>query len=377
MLAREEMRMANNAKLPNIEAIKAMGLDPKTMLPVKFTEPGDRVIRGDILKQLRIKDEQEYVNRLVVHTPGLNMSSMEFFRLMYYHPNLALMVLEGQPYLMPYSYDGGLDFYNRPRAIHPVPLTQGSNTDDSSKSEADKAREKALREIMAGYKKTVIYDVVPEEDLTDDIFDNACVLVRDYTQQNSNVNIPRAKVNDAVLRLESDVFQYMRTSLLTGSGARGIKVNDPDAASSVVALSNAIDNAALNGSPYVPLLSRMDIQELTNAGVLHVQDYMLAIQGLDNYRKQCLGVDNAAMFDKKAYVNEAQTNTSMTNSLPLIDSLNQIQSAFDIWNSIYGTDWYVEINPALMNVQNSGMIDESEGGSGNGNASGNERKDVQ
>lgn len=369
--------MANNAKLPNIEAILAMGLDPKTMLPTKLVDTGDRVIRKDILTQLRIKDEQEYVNRLVVHTPGLNMSSMEFFRMLYYHPNLALMVLEGQPYLMPYSYDGGLDFYNRPRAIHPVPLTQGSNTDDSKKSEADKAREKALKEIMAGYKKQVVYEIVPEDELTDEIFDNACVLVRDYTQQNSNVNIPRSKVNDAVLRLESDVFQYMRTSLLTGSGAKGIKVNDPDAATSVVGLSNAIDNAALNGMPYVPLLSRMDIQELTNAGILHVQDYMLAIQGLDNYRKQCLGVDNAAMFDKKAYVNEAQTNTGMVNSLPLIDSLNQIQSAFDIWNSIYGTDWYVEINPALINQSDSSMIDSSEGGNGNGNGSGDEREDVQ
>ncbi len=358
--------------IPNIEAIIAMGLDPKTGLPTKLMSAKSTSIRGPILTQLRVKDEQEYVNRFIVHTPGLNMSSQEFFRMLYYHPDLSLMMLEGKPYLMPYTMIGGIDFYNRPNNIVPVPLTQGS--DDSPKSEKN-----ALREVLAGYKKKVIYDVVLPEDINDDIIENAAVLIKDYTPQQSNMIIPRFKIDEALLGLEADLFQYMRTSLLTGSGAKGIKVNDPDAAASVSALSNALDAAVLDGKPFIPLLSRQEIQELGGAGVLHAQDYMLAIQGIDNYRKQCLGIENSPMFDKKAYVNEAQTMSGITTSSTLADSLQQLQNSFDIWNSIYGFDWYVEINPLMMMTNSSNEVNDdgnNDGGNSNVDSERDEREDL-
>lgn len=358
--------------IPNVEALIAMGLDPKTGLPSKLANAKGTSVRGPILTQLRIKDEQEYVNRFIVHTPGLNMSSQEFFRMLYYHPNLAIMMLEGKPYLMPYTMIGGIDFYNRPNNIVPVPLTQGS--DDSPKDEKS-----ALREVLAGYKKKVIYEVMLPEEVDDDVIENAAVLIKDYTPQQSSMIIPRSKVDEALLGLEADLFQYMRTSLLTGSGAKGIKVNDPDAAASVSALSNALDAAVLNGAPFIPLLSRQDIQELGGGGVLHTQDYMLAIQGIDNYRKQCLGIENSPMFDKKAYVNEAQTMSGITTSSTLADSLQQLQNSFDIWNSIYGFDWYVETNPLMMmgNENINEMNDNEQGGNQNVDDKGNEREDIQ
>lgn len=356
--------------LPNIEAIVAMGLDPKTMLPTKLMSNKNSVVRGPILTQLRIKDEQEYVNRFIVHAPGLNMSSQEFFRMMYYHPNMALMMLEGKPYLMPYANVGGIDFYNRPNYINPVPLTQGS--DDSSKDEKN-----ALRDVLASFKKKVVYDVMLPEDIDDDTLENSAVLIRDYTPQQSNIIIPRAKIDEALLGLEADLFQYMRTSLLMGSGVKGIRVNDTDGAQAVVSMSNSIDNAVMNGLPFLPLLSRQEVQELAQSGVLHTQDYMLAIQGIDNYRKQCLGIENSPMFDKKAYVNEAQTMSGITTSSTLADSLQQLQNAFDIWNSIYGFDWFVEINPMMMAQQQPGMEEDNNGGDQDVNDQGNEREDVQ
>ena len=309
--------MANNAKMIDIDTIIAMGIDPSTGLPTKISKKGTS-LRQDVNKMIRVKDEQEFVNRLIVDTPGLNMTSQDFFRLMYYHSNLALFMINDKPYLMPYALEGGLDFYTRPNYIVPVPFSQTSENKD------DKA---AMKKILAQYKSKVAYDVMLPDEI--DPKEHYAVILNDYTPQRSGC-IPRAQLDDAICGFEADLFQYMRTSTLMGSGIKAMRVADPDAANGVLSAANAINDAALAGQPFIPMLSRAEFQELTGAGALHMQDYMLAIQGIDNFRKQCLGVDNAAMFDKKAYVNEAQTNTGAVNSLPLIDSLMQIQNKFDI-----------------------------------------------
>lgn len=355
------------AKMTDKDTIIAMGFDPKTGLPRKMVQSNDRNLRKQVLRQLRIKDEQEFVNSIIPHTPGLNMSPQEFMRMVYYYPNLALFVLNDRPYLMPYALDGGLDFYNRANTIHPVPLTQGSN-------EMSSEQRKALAEVLSSHKKKVLYEETMLEE-GDDPKDYA-VLVRDYTPQRSLSNISRADIDDSILNYEADMFQYMRTSAMMGSGVRGVRVGDPDGAEGVISAADAIDDAALNGQCFIPMLSRAEFQDLSQTGAYNTQDYMLAIQGLDNFRKQCLGVDNAAMFDKKSYVNETQSQSGITHSGTLQDRARQLDNAFSIFNSIWGTEWYVEIDGEVSQEAYEGDTD-TEGGDSDVDDSGNEQQDVQ
>lgn len=352
------------AKITDMDTIIAMGFDPKTGLPRKFVQNGKN-LRTQMLRQLRIKDEQEFVNSIIPHTPGLNMSDQEFMRMVYYYPNLAIFVLNDRPYLMPYALDGGLDFYNRANTIHPVPLTQGD-------AEMNPEQKKALREVLASHKKKVLYEPTILEDGEDP--SDYAILIRDYTPQRSLNNISRAEIDDAILNYEADMFQYMRTSGMMGSGVRGVRVSDPDGSEAVISASNAIDAAALNAQCFIPMLSRMEFQDLSQSGTYRTQDYMLAIQGLDNFRKQCLGIDDAAMFDKKAYVNETQSQTGITHTETLKDRYKQLQNAFNIFNSIWGTEWYVEYDQDL--TEEVGDVGE-EGGKTDVDATSDEQQDVQ
>lgn len=57
--------MANNARLPEIATLWQAGIDPKTGLPLKFSNGCKAVLKEDIKKFLRLVDEQDAVNRYV------------------------------------------------------------------------------------------------------------------------------------------------------------------------------------------------------------------------------------------------------------------------------------------------------------------------
>lgn len=64
------------AKLPDLETIYKMGIDPKTGLPLKMSNP-KYTVKGDIKKTLRIADEQDAVNRYVWYNLPCNLTSQE------------------------------------------------------------------------------------------------------------------------------------------------------------------------------------------------------------------------------------------------------------------------------------------------------------
>ena len=68
--------------LPNLEPILAAGINPKTGLPVKFSQSVN--LKEDIKKQLRLVDEQDAVNRYVWKNLPMNLTSQEVERMLYY-----------------------------------------------------------------------------------------------------------------------------------------------------------------------------------------------------------------------------------------------------------------------------------------------------
>lgn len=79
--------------LPNVEAILAAGLDPKSGLPIKMSSALYTHKKEDIKRLLRIKDEQDAVNRYTWYNLPEGLSSQELERMLYYKGQLCFLSL--------------------------------------------------------------------------------------------------------------------------------------------------------------------------------------------------------------------------------------------------------------------------------------------
>lgn len=336
--------------LPNLEPFWAAGINPKTGLPVKLGN-AKVTLKEDIKKQLRLVDEQDAVNRYIWYNLPMNLTSQELERMLYYKGQLCFYYdkdLE-EFYFMPYALDGTIDFYGRFNTIHPVPMTSGTD-DKGSKAQAQYLAEKKLK---------CVYGMQLEEGEVDQ--ENSCVLIHDYTKQLSQTIIPRCAVNDPLLDVMSECIPYMRTCLLAGSGIKGIRVNDADQAASVHDAARGMKDAALTQEPWIAIEGSVEMQELTDGSTLKAEEYMLAMQSLDNFRLGTMGLDNGGLFEKKAH--ELQTEADINGGpigLVLQDGLSIRQNFCNIVNSIWGLGIWCEPAQNIMGMDNDGdgAIDE-------------------
>ena len=333
---------ANNAKLPNLDTYYQAGINPKTGLPLKFEEGQVSWRKEAIKKNLRILDEQDAVNRYTWYNLPCDISSQELERLLYYKGQLAFFYCEPLEkfFFMPYALDGGIDFYGRFNRIHPVPRAEG--TSDDEKREFAKQRN-----YLSTLKLDVVYDVPLEEV---DPF-TSCVLLHDYTKQMSQTIVSRQVLQDPLLDIMADCIPFMRTNLLNSTGVSGVRVNNQDEQSNVIAASAAIDKAGLEGRKYVPIVGMADFQDLTPGQVAKSEEFMLAMQSLDNFRLSLYGLDSGGLFEKKAHMlqSEADMNAS-TTGLVLQDGLAIRQRFCDIVNALFGVGISCEISETASGV---------------------------
>lgn len=245
-------------------------------------------------------------------------------------------------FVMPFALDGTIDFYGRFNTIHPVPMAEG-NTDE------EKAQYKNQAAILSQLKLKVLYDV-PEEPLDDP--SQYCVIIRDYCQQLSQTIIPRQIVQDGLLDVMADCIPFMRTTLLNSTGVQGMRVGSEDEQSNVQAANMSIDRAALNGEKWIPVVGQLDFQDLTGGQVSKGEEYLMAMQSLDNFRLSTYGLENGGLFEKKQYQNNAQTmlNGSGQVGNPLQDSLSYRQRSCDIANAIWGVGMACEVGENALSL---------------------------
>lgn len=336
------------AVLPNIEPLIAAGINPKTGLPVKLGG-AKCMLKEDIKKFLRLIDEQDAVNRFVWENLPANITSQELERMIYYKGQLCFFYdkdLE-EYYFMPYALDGTIDFYGRYNRIHPVPMTSGTD-DKGSKAQAQYLAEKKLK---------CIYD---EKQIKEDEKDKSCILLHDYTKQLSQTILPRVTVNEPLLDTMAECIPFMRTSLISGSGIKGVRVNDADQADSINDASRGLLDAALTGKPWVALIGNVEFQELTDGAVLKAEEYMQAMQSLDNLRLSGYGIQNGGLFSKKAH--ELQTEADMNSGpvgLVFQDGLEIRQHFCDLANKLFGTN--ISVRQAEEALEPQGAMVEEEG----------------
>ena len=351
--------MATNNKMPamyDVDTYIAAGINPQTGLPIKAGDNGISCIsKSEIKKQLRILDEQDAVNRFTWYNlpTGLNSRLME--RILYYKGQGMFFKLQDKYYFLPYALDGTIDVYGRFTDVTPLPFNGKSSSDGKD------------RPWITGLKRRVLYDVLMPDEITnpetgeinwealEEIQDTACVLIKDYTEQVSQTNIPRQILQDPILDVMSDMFPFMRTALLNATGVQGMRVTSQDEYGNVEAASRAINRAALEGKKYIPVVGNVDFQELTAGQVGKAEEFLLAMQSLDNYRLSLYGLDNGGLFQKKAHILQSEQDMNTGNTgLVLRDSLQCRQDACNIINSYFGLQIWCEPSEVITNMDMNG-----------------------
>lgn len=338
------------AYLPNIEPLLAAGIDPKTHLPVKFG-PVKEFLKEDMKKLLRHADEQDAVNRFVWNGLPADITSQELERMIYYKGQLCLFFNEdtGKFYFMPYTLDGTIDYYGRYNSIHPVPFSGG--TDDKK----DKAYQKQAS-YLATKKREVVYTLNVEQEY--DPVKNA-VLLHDYTKQLSQVCIPRVTLNDPLLDVMSECIPYMRTALINSTGVKGVRVSDADQSDSVAHANKSMQNAALTGNQFVPIVGSIEFQELAEKMNGKSEEFMLSMQSLDNFRLGLYGIQNGGVFEKKSHTLESEE--AINNGpieLRLNDGLEIRKNFCEVANKVFaslGVHMSVEAKEISQKIDEASM----------------------
>ena len=330
----------NNATLPNLEILQAAGFDPKTGLPFKYGCEQD--YKSAIKKILRVIDEQDYINRFTWYNlpPELDGNLIE--RILYYRgQGMFFFMKETEKfYFLPYTLDGEIDIYGRFITTTPLPFN-GSSTDGEKE-----------RPWISGLVRKPIYDLSDTIDADiNKMLDERCVLISDYSKQYSQTVLSRQILNEPLLDMESDCLPFMRTALLNSTGLLGVRVNSTDESANIVNASKGITNAALMGQKYVPIVGAIEFQELTGNTVANAEEFLVAMQSLDNLRLRTIGVKNGGVYEKKDTLlqSEMAMNTASMQS-PLQDSLTMRQNACTAINMMTGLNIWCDVNESAMNM---------------------------
>lgn len=298
-------------------------------------------IKESVRKLLRVQDEQRAVTRYKWSGLPMALTSVEVERLLYYWGQLCLFYLKAEKkfYLMPFALEGGLDFYGRFNSVHPVPF---ASPDDIKKS-TDLQKQ---RDYLASIKLKVLYDF--PEVITPEVFDNSCVIIRDYTPQRAtNHCIPRAELQDPVLSITAKTVPYMLTALQNSTGVTGIRCGQNDN-STVIDANQALKSAAENGEGYVALASEMQMEALKGGAVANAEQFLEVYQALDNLSLSFYGLQNGGVYQKKAQMLQAEQEMNSTNNeAAYIDGLYNRQSAIMIANFVWGIGMWCD-DPVLQ-----------------------------
>ena len=359
-------------KLPKLidpSLYKQAGIDLKTGLPSRMV---DTVLMLKNMKLImRLIDEQDAVNRYKWYNLPCNISSEELERLLYYKGQLCFFYFKelDEFYFMPFALDGSIDFYGRYNTIHPVPMSSGTESTKEEK-ETYKKIEETQRALLSMKKLKVVKAIKSLDELKEeDLYDSA-VILWDYSRQLGQNIIPRKDVNDTLLEAIAEIPCYLRTALIASTGIKGMRVADADAKNEVIQASNQVLECALTGKLATPITSAIEIQELFDGPVGKAQEFLLAMQALENFRLSTYGLENGGLFEKKAHkLEEEQEMNTSTVGLVYEDGLAIRQNFCNIVNSIWGTSIWCMPSESVTGSDLNGdglMFDNNQDGANSG-----------
>lgn len=306
--------------------------------------------KASIKRAIRILDEQNAIKRFKWHNLPSGLTGNLVERMLYYRGQLCFFLMEDNLafYMLPYAPVEGWDVYGRPQFIRPL-IFKGPNQIDGQEGKG------AMKPFIADFKKKVIYDF--SEDIQKDMRESAIIL-KDYTPQMNDTIIPRSELMDTTIDLMSECFPLARTQLIANSGVKGMRVDSQDSKEEVNQASQAIYQSALRGYPYVPILGLTEFQEF-GSSALKVEDYLIDMQALDNFRLSLHGLSSGGLFQKKAHMleGEEEMNESRAKST-LEDCLENRERFCDLVNDLWGLGISVELDSSASGSQAMAMPEE-------------------
>ena len=348
-----------NARMTDVKLLIQAGIDPKTGLPVKMGM-SDEGFKPHNVKLLSIIDEQDAINRYKWYNLPPELPAHLIERVLYYRGQGAFFYLDEADkfFFLPYALDGTIDVYGRFVDITPLPFN-GSTTPDGDKPKP------WIQDLRRHCEYEILLDSPTEEQLR-----GSCVLLTDYCRGQAQTNISRQILNAPLLDVMADCIPFLRTALLAGTGVSGMRVAQEDDYSNVEAASRSIDRAALAGRKFVPIVSPIEFQELTGEAVSKSEEFLLAMQGLDNYRLSTYGIKNGGLFQKKAHMLQEEQEAAGVSNSAMQDGLNLRQEFCDIVNSIWDLGIWCEVSEPQLEadyngdglMSDTGAYTEEEGG---------------
>lgn len=335
-------KKVNNARFTNEEVVQnyvAAGVNPKDkQTPIRIsTDSGFKAANKKILS---INDEQCAINSVTWYNlpDGLDGNLIE--RILYYRGQGMFFYQESADKFMflPFALGSkGIDVYGRFNNVTPLPFNGAVATEKESP-------------WIKGLEFDVLYDII----LDDEFLENPlgkCVLISDISKQISQTNISRRILNEPLIDYEAAILPYAKTNMLNGTGVSAMRVSSEDEYSNVAAASKAVDGAALRGEKYVPTIGTIEFQDLTGGSLTNVDQYLMAMQSVDNYRLQTHGVDSGGIFQKQAHMLQDENDMNASkSSFAMADRLYQRQRACDIINSLFGLGIWCEASEAAIGV---------------------------
>lgn len=361
----------NNAKMINEELWIQAGINRRTGLPLKMTAYSDDAILSGSRILLRIKDEQQAVNRYKWTLPKeLKITSEELERFLYYKGQLCFFMMKYKDipsyYITPFALDGTIDVYGRFNAVKPVPFAAGMDykNKEANESLANISLMLSLKHLRVIRSET---DIVEESDR-----ENVCVLLNDYSKQLAETIIPRQQLQEPILEMQSLNIAYLKTNMLASVGVKGVRVGDQDQYSQIIEMSKSLDNFARAGKIYYPILGSIEAQELTEKNMAGMNDYMQTFQSLDNLRLSFYGLENGGVFEKKAHTLDKEEEVNATNTdLVYDDGLSLRQSFCELVKHAFGVEISVRDNKQQLkdNIAVDGNDKIDKGGNKDGTGS--------
>lgn len=323
----------NNAKYTNREyaqLYKNAGLNPCTGTPLKRETYG---LKERIKELLEVNDRQCAINSGRWYNLPNGLSGELIERILYYRGKglFFYMPTDDQFYFLPCTLGPmGIDVYGRYQDAVPMSFNGVVQTDD--------------KVFINGLVIPVAHDISDIPDFTKG------VMLWDFSIGISQTNPTRASLNEPIIDLEADILPFARTNLQNGTGVTGMRVGT-DEESNVYAANDQIKDAALNGERYIPIYGSLDFQELANGSLINVQDYLLTMQSIDNYRLSQHGVDSGGIFQKQAHMLQSEnTMNASKSSLVMSDRAYQRQHFCDIVNSLFGLGIWWEPSESAVEV---------------------------
>lgn len=207
---------------------------------------------------------------------------------------------EHKAYILPYVLNGSIDIYGRYTGVSFLPF--------NGKAESDKKNV-----YIPGEGRTPIYEVQLPEEITEDIYNYGCVLCTDYSKQYAQRVMPKAETQECILRMESEIYPFARTALISNTGIRLLKVRTSAEAEQAGILNQTMYNAALNGDCNLGYIGDVSTEVLDNPAAAKPDDYLMTLQSLENMRLSFLGLENGGIFKKQNYQSVAENKMSQPN----------------------------------------------------------------